>query len=386
MKKILTISLLLLCIKSVFAQIPTNGLIGRYDFNGNANDNSGNNRNATAYNATYTPDRNGTANGAIKFNGTTSYAEITGTNVTPFIGNTYSYGAWVRIDNGSATGWIFNVTVSTAGGSEKSLYITPLGTAATSSSFVGQTYATPSGCTGGLPVSKNGGFEYSTGIWYHVFVTNNLTSHKIYVNGQLKDTKPGTCTGFGLSGATVQIGRRQATTGQSWLNGAMDELLCYDRVLTDAEIQAIYAPSSGTTYWQPSTVGTNNIINTNTTGAVIIGSGITSLPAGYKLYVSDGILAEKAILAVKNTSNWSDFVFDDDYKLMNLESVESYIKEKRHLPEIPSAKEVVQNGINVAENQAKLLQKIEELTLYLIQQNKIIKEQDERLKRLEKQK
>jgi len=67
---------------------------------------------------------------------------------------------------------------------------------------------------------------------------------------------------------------------------------------------------------------------------------------------------------------WSDFVFEDDYALMPLEEVERYIDEHGHLPEIPSAAEIQANGAKLGEMQAKLLQKIEELTLYLMEQNK----------------
>ncbi|WP_235696132.1 hypothetical protein [Epilithonimonas caeni] len=70
----------------------------------------------------------------------------------------------------------------------------------------------------------------------------------------------------------------------------------------------------------------------------------------------------------------ADFVFEEDYGLPTLEEVEKHIKEKKHLPEIASAKEMEKEGVNVGEFQIKLLQKIEELTLYSIEQNKQIKE------------
>jgi len=73
-------------------------------------------------------------------------------------------------------------------------------------------------------------------------------------------------------------------------------------------------------------------------------------------------------------TGWSDFVFAEGYKLPSLESVEKHINEKQHLPDIPSEKQVMEEGINVVEMQAKLLQKIEELTLYIIRQDKEIKE------------
>jgi len=81
----------------------------------------------------------------------------------------------------------------------------------------------------------------------------------------------------------------------------------------------------------------------------------------------------------------ADFVFDDNYNLPKLEDVEKHIKEKRHLPEIASAKVMEKEGVNVGEFQIKLLQKIEELTLYSIEQNKQLKSQSEKVEKLEKQ-
>lgn len=69
-------------------------------------------------------------------------------------------------------------------------------------------------------------------------------------------------------------------------------------------------------------------------------------------------------------NGWSDFVFDNDYNLRTLDEVEQHINENGHLPEIPSEAEVTENGINLGEMNAKLLQKIEELTLYMIDMNK----------------
>ena len=71
---------------------------------------------------------------------------------------------------------------------------------------------------------------------------------------------------------------------------------------------------------------------------------------------------------------WSDHVFRQDYPLMDLKEVSSYIVENQHLPNIPTETEVKENGINLGEMNAKLLEKIEELTLYLIEQNRELKE------------
>jgi len=78
----------------------------------------------------------------------------------------------------------------------------------------------------------------------------------------------------------------------------------------------------------------------------------------------------------------ADFVFEEDYNLPTLQTVEKHIKEKKHLPEIASAKEMEKEGVNVGEFQIKLLQKIEELTLYIIEQNKVNEKQSEQLNQL----
>lgn len=117
-------------------------------------------------------------------------------------------------------------------------------------------------------------------------------------------------------------------------------------------------------------------------GEAIIGSGITSLPVGYNLYVANGILTEKVTIAAKNTVAWADFVFEKNYKLRPLTEVESFINQNGHLPEVPSTQEVQANGMNLAENDAKLLQKIEELTLYMIAQDKKIKLLEKRIVKL----
>ena len=79
----------------------------------------------------------------------------------------------------------------------------------------------------------------------------------------------------------------------------------------------------------------------------------------------------------------ADFVFNDNYELKELTEIESFIKENRHLPDIPSGKEIEENGVNLGEMDAKLLQKIEELTLYVIDINKEVeklKKENELLK------
>jgi hypothetical protein len=69
-------------------------------------------------------------------------------------------------------------------------------------------------------------------------------------------------------------------------------------------------------------------------------------------------------------AGWADFVFEEEYPLRSLEEVEQHVRQYKHLPDIPSEKEVRENGVEVGEMQVKLLQKIEELTLYVIELKK----------------
>jgi len=98
--------------------------------------------------------------------------------------------------------------------------------------------------------------------------------------------------------------------------------------------------------------------------------GVNTLTTGtHKLAVNGSIGAREVKV---ETGTWSDFVFNKDYELPTLKEVEQHILEKGHLQDIPSAAEVEKNGVYLGEMDAKLLQKIEELMLYTIQQQKEI--------------
>lgn len=100
-------------------------------------------------------------------------------------------------------------------------------------------------------------------------------------------------------------------------------------------------------------------------GRVKIGN-VNSNVDGYKLYVEEGILTEKVKVAVKNSEDWFDHVLNQDYPLMPISDLEKYIKTNNHLPDVPTTKEVMQNGIDLGKMNGILLKKVEELTLYLI--------------------
>ena len=86
--------------------------------------------------------------------------------------------------------------------------------------------------------------------------------------------------------------------------------------------------------------------------------------------IADGNIRASEIIV---STTGADFVFADDYQLRPLSEVKTFIQENKHLPEIKSAKEMQENGVGINELQTQLLQKIEELTLYILQQEERIK-------------
>jgi hypothetical protein len=148
----------------------------------------------------------------------------------------------------------------------------------------------------------------------------------------------------------------------------------------------------------PSTGGSHELISSSTVNdhlglrvrwnsvtdkpQVIIGT--TTITAGnhtdFRLSVDGKILAQEIYVT---TSNWADYVFDDNYQLMSLDSLQDYIKTNNHLPNVPTTEEVLTNGNNTGETDRILLEKVEELTLYIIQLNKTIEQQNIRIEELE---
>lgn len=127
--------------------------------------------------------------------------------------------------------------------------------------------------------------------------------------------------------------------------------------------------------------------------AETVSIGTVTTTPGYKLFVEQGILTEKVKVALKNTTNWSDYVFAENYSLKPLPEVEAFVKKNKHLPGVPSAEQLVkEGGIDVNQMFAKQMEKIEELTLYVIElskklaaQSEMIELQSQKTEKLEKE-
>ena len=117
-----------------------------------------------------------------------------------------------------------------------------------------------------------------------------------------------------------------------------------------------------------------------------VGIGTTN-PGTFKLAVSGKIAANEEVrVFISGTTVFPDYVFDPSYKLPKLEETEKYIKENRHLPEVPTAADIDKNGMSLNDMNVILLKKVEELTLYMIEMKKENKELKERIEKIENKK
>jgi hypothetical protein len=202
----------------------------------------------------------------------------------------------------------------------------------------------------------------------------------------------GANVGIGTSSPTSKLHLVTGTANQSGLR--LENLTSNSPASATGQTKFLTVDGSGNVILGSTTSGgrvgadlwhrSGNTVQSIDESAVIIGQGISKTPTDYNLFVSKGILTEKVKVAVKNASEWSDYVFAPAYKLAPLAEVEQHIKEKGHLPGVPSAAEVVEQGVDMAKMDAKLLEKIEELTLYSIQQQTTIEKQQAELNDIKK--
>jgi hypothetical protein len=143
-------------------------------------------------------------------------------------------------------------------------------------------------------------------------------------------------------------------------------------------LQARRLDNSGTTSLRIRTYNSGSLTEAmQIEGNGNVGIGTTT-PGNFKLAVNGKIWGTEVQVALTNPG--PDYVFEKSYALPTLEEVKSYIDQNKHLPEVPSAKEMETNGVNVGEMNMLLLKKIEELTLYVIEQQKQIEAQASEIK------
>ncbi len=346
MKKLMLKAVIIFLSKITFGQ--PSDYVGYWPITNNATDLSSGNHNGSIYGATLTLDRLENQNEAYSFDGN-DRIEIASDNEFNFGDSDFSISIWFRsTHNGKGSliskqspapeykGWNLwydNGKITLIAGLNPYIGI----------------------------IQSNS--SYNDNSWHHIVAIrngNNTSNWKLYIDGHSVGTTLKNTLNDGNITTThpMFIGRRGS--GDSF-QGDLDEITIYKRELTNSEVQSLFELSnSKSSFWQANgdTIFYNN-------GTVGIGTLNTS---DYRLAVAGKVIAEEVKVALQD--NWPDFVFKSNYDLRTLQEVEEYINEKGHLPEIPSEIEVITNGINLGEMNAKLLQKIEELTLYMIDVNK----------------
>lgn len=163
------------------------------------------------------------------------------------------------------------------------------------------------------------------------------------------------------------------TTGKFYQNISGAESGWVHRIRLGAQTSGFHSNAGTPSLYLRTADGDNNVLIRPNGSSYLNGGNVgigTTNPGQWKLAVNGNIRAKE----IKVESGWADFVFYDDYRLPSLNEVENHIKRHGHLKDIPSAQEVEEQGVFLGEMNAKLLQKIEELTLYTIQQDKEILE------------
>ncbi len=420
MKKILLLSTLIAISSSLNAQNLTQGLIGHWPLDGNANDISGSN-NGTITGAWFVNDRFSNSSKAIHF-GSGDYISI------PSIGShsKISFSFWVKINQTPTSSSVFLDY-----GDRRAIVNFTSNT--NTLRFWGYNSSNQ------VIWSPQPQDQLTTGTWHHIVATmdwdNKLGS--FYIDGTAIQENVAISGTAPASGTHLFLGGENGTQ-YSIFDGDMDDMRVYNRILSSTEIGQLYnydpnatwevvangiAYSNGnvgigtTSPTKPLSVngdiglknngwitfknssGSNDdgIINYNNThrlrlnygagGFLITKSatnilfandlgnvGIGTTNPNHKLEVNGTIRTKKVKVEI---NHWPDYVFSDNYKLRDIKALEAFIKTNKHLPEVPSAKEVEANGLDLGTMDATLLKKVEELTLYMI----VMKKEIEALKK-----
>lgn len=210
--------------------------------------------------------------------------------------------------------------------------------------------------------SNDKGFSFTSTGYVGLGYVNNTTFQLAVANGLYLGGGTNTRAG------TLQINGTGADNGLTlWTaNGDMTA-----RLWIDASKDLMYLTKGS---------GSTNGLCIARNGSIGIGTEVTGT---HKLAV-EGTIGAREIKV--ETNGWADFVFKNDYQLRSLSDLESFIQTNNHLPDIPSEQEVKKNGISIGEMNVKLLQKIEELTLYVIDQQKQIGELQRKINKIENSK
>lgn len=259
MKKISLFSSLFLVL-SLNAQtpsyVPTSGLIAWWGFTGNANDSSGNNNNLTVTSATLTIDRNGTANAAYSFNGTSSYLTNSALSHSFSQTGTHSISFWIK-KTGNTEG------VALMSGSNTSANFIWLIQCDTSKTIYGTNKQ-------GQSWTWLNGPNYSTTQWEHYVAVYNNQTMQLYKNGTSIGITTNTYTSTSQAALPIYIGR--AISG-GYISASIDDIGIWSRALTATEISQLYS----------SVLSTSEVKSQSVTGTIVPNPAIDYIQINFPL-------------------------------------------------------------------------------------------------------
>lgn len=189
------------------------------------------------------------------------------------------------------------------------------------------------------------------------------------------------------SGIIAYAPSQQFDFGWGALNGSHMEFYSKTNATRPGEVRFIFGDNNvgNISYWHYNGTGWDNFLKINYDGNVGIGTESPTSKLDVNGIITCTSVASNGEVSCTNISAngkittkevevtldaFPDYVFDEDYELRSLSEVEEFIKENKHLPGIPAAKEVLENGLSLGDMNVKLMEKVEELTLYIIQLQK----------------
>lgn len=225
-------------------------------------------------------------------------------------------------------------------------------------------------------LNANIGGSFNAALGSEALINNTSGSNNVGVGGEaLRNNLTGsnnTAVGFGAARGTTGANNVTIGFGAGYgATGSGNILIGYQSGQLETGSNKLYFANSSTA--TPLIYGDLSADFLALGGVDATAAKRDNLSTQYGLLVRKGILTEKIKVATMTSADWADYVFENDYKVMPLEAVEAFVKENKHLPNVPTTAEMMSNGNDLMKTDAKLLEKIEELTLYMIEMNKEIK-------------
>jgi hypothetical protein len=257
---------------------------------------------------------------------------------------------------------------STANGGKWHLYAQD----ATNTDF----FIMPDNASGSDDYGKSVRLERATGNFY---VGDKASAYKV-VTGSANGATMGYGTGYigfnanrNVSSSNWSFKSDGANNGAAMMWADVDGKLRFSSFQSSGNVDATQTDLAIRDH-RSLTIGWVNSFNSGAGGPQItIGKGLSSGPhlSDYTLAVPGKLVAKEIYVTL---TGWADYVFDENYQLMSLDSLQDYIQTNNHLPNVPTTEEVLTNGNNAGETDRILLEKVEELTLYILQLENRIKE------------